>query len=83
MHDRGQPRIEGAAVGGDARATDMGIETRVLTEIDIIVDHVLEPIPAARNHAPVRPHEVDRAVAVTPDPERLLVQQPVMIGAQQ
>jgi len=48
-----------------------------------IVHHVFEPIPAARNHAPVRPLEVRRAVLIPPDIEAALVHQPMVVRAAQ
>jgi hypothetical protein len=40
-----------------------------------VVDHVLRPIPAARNHSVVSALETDRAVAITLDVEPALVQE--------
>jgi hypothetical protein len=49
----------------------------------IVVLHVIEPIAEARNHASVRPLEIELVLVIAPDLEPALVQQRVMKGAQQ
>jgi len=48
-----------------------------------LIAQVIEPIAEPRNHSPVRAPEVERAVVIAPDREPALVQQRVMVRAQQ
>jgi hypothetical protein len=50
---------------------------------DVVVDEVLEPVAVAGDRAPVGRHEPQRIVAFFDDAERTLVQQVMVIRAEQ
>ena len=52
-------------------------------DIDVVIDHVLEPVARPRDHPAVRPSEGQPVVRIALDREPALMHEPVVVGAEQ
>ena len=55
----------------------------IAAELDVVIQHILEPISRPRNHPPVRPHKAQPVIVFVPDREPAFVHKPVVMRAEQ